>query len=87
MGEACHRRYTASLAPATSCTSLLLPYFGIIKSFYLSLILVIINLLLDFSFYKIMFPRSGFFNYKKAFIEINAFMIVVMSLLIIDYLL
>jgi protoheme IX farnesyltransferase len=70
---------------ATSLTSLLLPYFEIIKSVYLGLILLGINLWLDISLYKIIFKEMESFNYKKAFIEINAFMIIIMSLLIVDY--
>ncbi|MFC2150899.1 protoheme IX farnesyltransferase [Bacteroidota bacterium] len=72
---------------ATSFTSLLLPFFGIIHSAYIAVILVGVNIWIDISFYKIIFEEREGFNYKKAFIEINAFMIVVMSLLIIDFLL
>jgi heme o synthase len=71
---------------ATSLTSLLLPYFGIIQSIYLSVILIIINVWLVGSLYLILFPTDKPFNYKKAFIEINAFMIIVMLILIIDFL-
>ena len=71
---------------ATSFTSLLLPYFEIIKSGYLSVILVIVNVVLLISFYRIMILNKYAFEYKKAFIEINAFMLIVMLLLILDYL-
>jgi len=71
---------------ATSLTSLLLSYFGIMQSKYLSLILILINVWLVGSLYRILFPANKPFNYKKAFIEINAFMVMVMLLLIIDYL-
>jgi len=71
---------------ATSLTSLLLPYFGIIQSIYLSIFLIILNLWLVGSLFRILFAADKSFNYKKAFIEINAFMIIVMLLLIIDYL-
>jgi protoheme IX farnesyltransferase len=70
---------------ATSLTSLLLPYFGIIHSVYLSIILILINIWIVASLYRILFTADHSFNYKKAFIEINAFMIMVMLLLIIDY--
>lgn len=69
---------------ATSLTSLLLPYFGIIESVILIVILIALNVWIDASLYRIIFNKTGKFNYKKAFISINAFMIVVMSLLIID---
>jgi len=72
---------------ATSLTSLLLPYFEIIQSIYLSIILVLINVWLVGSLYRVLFNENKTFNYKKAFIEINAFMIIVMILLILEFLL
>jgi protoheme IX farnesyltransferase len=72
---------------ATSLASLLFPYFGIIQSKILTIILISINVLLPISLYRIIYSKSQGFNYKKAFIEINAFMILVMILLILEFLL
>lgn len=70
---------------ATSFTSLLLPYFGIIQSNPLIVFLITINTGLVISFYKIIFNKSKLINFKKAFVEINIFMFAVMIILIADY--
>ncbi|MFO7827935.1 MAG: protoheme IX farnesyltransferase [Bacteroidales bacterium] len=70
----------------TAITSLLLPYFGIIQSVLLIFILIIATIWVSISFYRIIFERSNnnVINLKKAFIELNAFMLVVMLLLILE---
>ncbi|OFX27555.1 MAG: hypothetical protein A2041_06225 [Bacteroidetes bacterium GWA2_31_9b] len=69
---------------STSLTSLLLPYFGIIQSKPLIWAVIAINAGLIITFYRIIFNSLGLFNYKKAFILINAFMIIVMLILIVE---
>jgi protoheme IX farnesyltransferase len=69
---------------STSFTSLLLAYFGIIQSTLLFLVLIILNILISLSFYQILFKNEKKLPFKKAFIEINAFMFIVFGLLIID---
>ncbi|HAF27544.1 MAG TPA: hypothetical protein DCG75_00710 [Bacteroidales bacterium] len=68
----------------TSITSLFLPYYGIIQSLFIIILLLIANFWIIVSFYKIIFNKRDVFNFKKAFISINVFMILVMILLIID---
>ncbi len=72
---------------STSLTSLLLAYFGILQSTLLFLVLIILNILISLSFYQILFKNEKKLPFKKAFIEINAFMIIVLGILIIDSLL
>lgn len=69
---------------ATSLTSLLLPYFRIIDSVPLIMLLILSNIWIVISFYRIIFNNQEVFNYKKAFIEINAFMLVIMIILILN---
>lgn len=69
---------------ATSLTSLLFLYFGIIQSEVLTIILILINIVLIISIYRSIFKNGESPNYKKAFIEINAFMIFVMLILILE---
>lgn len=69
---------------STSLTSLLLAYFGFIQSKILFLILVLLNIIISISFYQILFKNENKLPFKKAFIEINAFMFIVLGLLIID---
>ena len=69
---------------ATSLTSLLLPYFKIIDSVPLIILLILSNIWIVISFYRIIFNQHEVFNYKKAFIEINAFMVVIMVILILN---
>jgi len=69
---------------ATSITSLLLPYFGIIQTKISIGFIVIINLWLIISIYKTIFKTKNSFDNKKAFIKINAFMLLIMSILIIE---
>lgn len=69
---------------ATSLTSLLLPYFGIIQSTVTILIMLFINIGFVISFYRIIFNKSNQIHFRIASIEINIFMITVLTLLIID---
>ena len=69
---------------STSLTSMLLAYFGFIQSQILFVFLIILNVFISISFYQILFKSKKFIQFKKAFIEINAFMIIVLGLLIID---
>jgi protoheme IX farnesyltransferase len=80
------KRVIFSWIIATSLISLLIPYFGIIRTNYLAIILVISNFCLVFYFYKSLFHKHQFMQLKKAFISINAFMIIIMTLLIVEYL-
>jgi len=69
---------------ATSVTSLLLPYFRIIDSVPLIILMIVSNIWIVSSFYRIIFNQQEVFNYRKAFIEINAFMIFIMIILILN---
>ncbi len=69
---------------STSLTSLLLAYFGFIQSQILFIVLIMLNVFISISFYQILFKNNKLIQFKKAFIEINAFMIIVLGLLIID---
>jgi heme O synthase-like polyprenyltransferase len=69
---------------STSMASLLLAYFGLIKSQILFVILIILNVFLSVSFYNILFKDQKLIKFKKAFIEINAFMIIVLIMLIFE---
>ena len=72
---------------ATSFASLLFPYFGFIQSEILIVILITINIWLAISFYRLIFNKSGFMNFKKAFIDINTFMVLIMLILIFEFVL
>ena len=72
---------------ATSLASLLLPYYGIIQSKLFIIILIIANIGLVITFQKIIFNRSNQIRFKLASIEINVFMISIMTILILDKLL
>ncbi len=69
---------------ATSFTSLLFPSFGIIQSEISIVIIIIANAWLIFSIHRTIFKTANSFDTKKAFIEINAFMILIMSILILE---
>lgn len=69
---------------ATSFTSLLFPSFGIIQSEISIVIIIIANAWLIFSIHRTIFKTANSFNTKKAFIEINAFMLLIMSILILE---
>lgn len=69
---------------ATSLTSLLLPYFGIIQSKISIGFVVIINIWIIVSIFRTIFKTTNSFNTKKAFIEINAFMLLIMAILILE---
>lgn len=69
----------------TAVTSLLLPYFGIIQSAFLIITLIIATIWVSVSFYQIIFEKSDVMNLKKAFIKLNAFMIIVMLILILEF--
>jgi len=69
---------------STSFTSLLLAYFGFIQSQILFVVLIILNVFISTSFYHILFKNKGIIQFKKAFIEINAFMIIVLTLIILE---
>jgi len=81
------KRVIFSWIIATSLTSLLFVYFEIISSTVSTIFLILVNLVLIISLFKSLFNNETSFNYKKAFIGINAFMIVIMSLMIIEFLL
>lgn len=72
---------------STSLTSMWLAYFGFIQSQILFFVLIILNAFICISFYQILFKKEQSIPFKKAFIEINAFMFIVFGLLIIDSLL
>jgi protoheme IX farnesyltransferase len=69
---------------ATSLTSLLLPYFGIIQSKISIGLVLIINIWIIVSIFRTIFKTTDSFDTKKAFIEINAFMLLIMSILILE---
>ncbi|PLX14113.1 MAG: hypothetical protein C0597_10515, partial [Marinilabiliales bacterium] len=69
---------------ATSLTSLLLAYFGFIQSQVLFVILIGLNVFISVSFYTILFRDDHLIKFKKAFISINAFMIIILMMLIIE---
>lgn len=69
---------------ATSLTSFLLPYFGIIQSKISLAIIVIINIWIIVSIFRTLFNTDNSFDTKKAFIEINTFMLLIMSILILE---
>jgi len=69
---------------ATSLTSLLLPYFGIINYPILYISVILINLALIIIFYILIFKIKNGLNYKLGFVSINVFLILIMLTLIIE---
>lgn len=69
---------------ATSLSSLFLPLFGIIHNIALVLGLILVNIWIIVSFYFIIFSKKDFLNYTKATVSINAFMLIVLTMLIAD---
>lgn len=82
--EAQVKRILFAWVISTSLTSLLLAYFGFIRSQLLFALLIILSVLMSISFYQFMFRNKKTIQFKKAFISINVFMLIVMSFLIID---
>lgn len=78
------KRIIFSWIVATSTASLLFIYFDIIKSALAIFAFLLFNLWLVIFLYKSLFQSTNLFEYKKAFIGINAFMLVVMLTLIFE---
>jgi protoheme IX farnesyltransferase len=69
---------------ATSLTSLLFPYFGIIKTTILVISIILLNVFQIIAFYFILMKEKQEINFKLGFICINIFLILNMIFLIIE---
>ncbi|MFW5721288.1 MAG: protoheme IX farnesyltransferase [Bacteroidota bacterium] len=79
------KRVVYSWVIGTTIASLFFPYFGIIKSNVLIVILLATSAWLSVSFYRIIFEKTKVIKLKKAFIVLNAYMIIVLFLLILEF--
>ncbi len=79
------KRVVYSWVIGTTLASLFFPYFGIIQSNVLIVILVATSAWLSVSFYSIIFKKTKVVKLKKAFIVLNAYMIIVLVLLILEF--
>jgi len=69
---------------ATSVSSMFFPYFHIMQRQYLAVVVVLLNFAIIVLFYRMLFKSGYQFSFRKAFMAINFFMLLVLVILILD---
>ena len=69
---------------ATSISTLFFPYFHIMQHLPLSVVIVVLNLSIVFLSYRLLFKQGVKISFRKAFMSINVFMLLVLVVLILD---
>lgn len=84
VSEALLKRIIFLWTVATSISTLFFPYFHILQHSHFSLIIILLNFSIVSLFYWTLFKQGGSINFRKAFMSINIFMLLVLVVLILD---
>ena len=78
------RRLTFTWVSATAVTALIFPLFGIISEFVMITVLILVSLILIFSFLGLILGKNEMIRISPAFMKLNVYYLLIMLILIIE---